>query len=261
MQEIVSFYKDQISNHKWFDKQISWIIFYIVCITNFFLILIINPNGYIWTIILSIITFLIMFILTISTYKFTNELESDGNLTFSNKMKKCFKIMATTKLLLSVNNSELVRLKKINKLRVFLKEKGLYNEKGLNKYIEVLDKEYQTQFSTISIFPVIIGLFVPIWTFFIQIVFNPKEFSAKSILDFDMAKYAALTLILYMICYYFLFRIYCLIIKPLFLLLIPMKKYEMLDLLSILRELYLERFVFELEQEEKKVIKGFTNTD
>ncbi|MCU5606878.1 hypothetical protein OCB03_27725 [Bacillus cereus] len=261
MQRIISFYNEEMSNHKWFQKQISWIIFYMIFITSFFLILIINPRGYIWTIILSILTFFIMFILIVSTYKFVNELEIDETLTFSNKMKKCFKIMVTTKLLLSINNSELVRLKKINTLRVFLRKKGLYNEKCLSKYIEVLDKEYQTQFSTTSIFPVIIGLFVPIWTFFIQIVFNPKEFSPESITDFDMVKYAALTLMLYMICYYLFFRSYCLIIKPLFLLVIPIRKYEMLDLLSILRELHLERFVFELEQEEKKVIKGFTNTD
>lgn len=261
MQKIISFYKEEMSNHIWFQKQVSWIMFYMIFITSFFLILIINPRGYIWTIILFILIFLIMFILTISTYKFANELESDGNLTFSNKMKICFKIMTTTKLLVSVNNSDLVRLKKINTLRVFLKEKGLYNEKCLNKYIEVLDKEYQTQFSTTSIFPVIIGLLVPIWTFFIQVVFNPKEFPTESITDFDMVKYATLTLMLYMICNYLFFRIYFLIIKPLFLLLIPIRKYEMLDLLSILRELHLERFVFELEQEEKKVIKGFTNTD
>jgi hypothetical protein len=48
--------------------------------------------------------------------------------------------------------------------------------------------------------------------------------------------------------------------KSVILLVFPMKKYDMLDLISILRELYLECFILELE-DEKRIVKGFVNEE
>ncbi|MGD6891401.1 hypothetical protein [Bacillus mobilis] len=257
-QKIINFYEENLSNSNLFSKQNTWSFLYGASIVICFGIMFFNPNNTLSLIILGgvfLITLIIQFVLI---YKIEKNFGSFNGLKFAGKTRRCLDVMISTKGLLFINDSESIRVEKMNKLRDYLKTKSIYNEKCLKVYIEILEKEFTNRYSNSSRLVSLPGFFIPIWAFVIQALFNPQAFSKLVDANINDLKLTVIALMVSLMLYYFIFRLFYSIMKSVILLIFPMKKYDMLDLISILRELYLECFISE-SKDQNKIIKGFAN--
>ncbi|WJE32360.1 hypothetical protein QRX95_00065 (plasmid) [Bacillus mycoides] len=259
-QKIITFYEEKLSNSNLFNKQHIWSFFYGLSALICFGIMYFNPSNTLSLIILGIVFLITLVIQIVLVYKIEKELGSFNDLKFMGKIKKCLDMMISTKGLLFINDAESIRVEKMNKLRDYLKTKKIYSEKCLKVYIEIMEKEFDNRYTNSSRLSSLTVFFVPIWAFVIQVLFNPQSFSKIVNANINDLKFAIIALFASLMLYYFIFRIFSSIMKSVILLIFPMKKYDMLDLISILRELYLECFILELE-DEKRIVKGFVDEE
>ncbi|SFI36523.1 MULTISPECIES: hypothetical protein [unclassified Bacillus (in: firmicutes)] len=252
--EVIRFYEEKISNFQLFSKRNLWIIFYCIGLVALFILAFLGPKSMTGQLLLIILVLSLAILQFMFIYNIEKEFGNLKDLGFKEKVKKCSYSLLNTRFLLCFNDGKSVREKKVNDLRMFLKEEGLYSKEYLDEYIKLLEKEYQSRFSSGTSLYLLISFFVSIWTFFIQVVCNPQELVKSNNLDFLYVKSIIIMLIIILFVTYASFKICVAFLKPMVFLVIPIKKYEMLDLLSILREVYFECFIQE-SKKQKRIYK------
>ncbi|MEK5251619.1 hypothetical protein MKX66_29425 [Bacillus sp. FSL R9-9530] len=262
LQQLLSFYEEKISNSKLFSKVKFNVLIYLSLMILLFFTLILGRNTFKNYAVITIITIATFISVARLTYRIEEKLGNLKDLTFKNKIGICMSFVVDTKFLMTLNDSKSIREEKIIKLRQYFHEKGFYTEKHLKVFMDILEKEYQNRFN-ISRLSLLISILIPLCTYYIQTIFNFKDakFDLTNnghifMLNFIFIEIAVIMCLVYIFTSYMLASL-----KSTFLLIYPVRKYEVLDLTSLVRELYLECYIEENQNKEVSLIRGFVERE
>ncbi|MEC2921371.1 hypothetical protein [Bacillus tropicus] len=262
LQQLLSFYEEQISNSKLFSKVKLNVLICLSLIIILFFTIILGGNTFKHYIVITIITITTAFSIARLTYRIEERLGNLKGLKFKKKIGICLDFVVDTKFLITLNDSKSIREEKIIKLRQYFHEKGFYTEAHLKVFMDILEKEYQNRFN-ISRLSLLISILIPLCTYYIQTIFNFKDAKIDLtntghifMLNFIFIEIAVIMALAYIFASYMLAAL-----KSMFLLVYPVRKYDVLDLTSLVRELYLECYIEENQNKEISAIRGFVETD
>ncbi|PIE92731.1 hypothetical protein CO726_25135 [Bacillus fungorum] len=259
LQELIKFYGDNISNSKILKKERLYAWFCIILTLVFFMAMFFNQNTTVSTTIIILMLPVTLTSYIVLVYKLEKNLGGLENLTTGQKILVCCDTILTTKFLVYLNDTKSLREVKIKQLRNYFEEKGFYNEKHLKIFMDVSEKECQNRFLNISWLSLLVGFLIPIWTYLMQNMFKlPNfKFDITYLIDINTVKFIFIIIAGLVSLYYIAIRLFWAAIKSIILLLFPVRKYEMLDLTSLIRELYLECYIEENQKEKPLIVKGF----
>ncbi|WP_182813670.1 hypothetical protein [Bacillus sp. ME78] len=262
LQQLLSYYEEQISNSKLFSKVKFNVLICLSLIILLFFTSILGGNTFKNYLVIMIITITTVFSVARLTYRVEEKLGNLKGLKFKNKIGICMSFAVDTKFLVTLNESKSIREEKIIKLRQYFQEKGFYTETHLKVFMDILEKEYQNRFN-ISRLSLLISILIPLCTYYIQTILNFKDVKINInnaghifMLNFIFIEIAVIMSLVYIFTSYMLAAL-----KSIFLLVYPVRKYEVLDLTSLVRELYLECYIEENQNKEISTIRGFVETD
>ncbi|EJR29726.1 MULTISPECIES: hypothetical protein [Bacillus cereus group] len=263
LQQLIKFYGDNMSNSNILKKQGPYAWICIILTLLFFMAMFFNQNTTQSTTVIISLLLITLISYIVLVYKLEKKLGGLENLTTAQKIGVCCDTILTTKFLIYLNDTKSLREEKINRLRNYFEEKGFYNEKHLKIFMDVSEKECQNRFSNISWLSLLVGFLIPIWTYFMQNIFKlPNiKLDTTNLIDINMVKFIFIGIACIVSLYYIFIRFFWAAIKSIILLLFPVRKYEMLDLTSLIRELYLECYIEENQEEKSLIVKGFVRKE
>ncbi|PFQ48663.1 hypothetical protein COK25_24025 [Bacillus cereus] len=262
LQQLLNFYEDNISNSKLFIKEKVYALICLSLMILLFFTIILGQHGFKYYVVITILAIITFISFVCLIYRIEGRLGNFKGLTFKQKVSKCVLFVADTKFLMTLNDLKSLRDEKVIKLRQHFQEKGFYNEEHLKVFMDVLEKEYQNRFN-ITRLSVLISILIPLCTYYIQTIFNFRDakIDITNSGHIFMLNFIFIEIAVIMCCFYFITSCVLSSLKSTFLLVYSVRKYEVLDLTSLIRELYLECYIEEKQKKEVLIIKGFVKKE
>lgn len=254
---LINFYRNQLSTNVLLGRYINPVLLHCTFILFSYFTFFFLSNT--WAIITSLIL-LLCALLSILYVVYQMEKESDHFITkrFNEKIYTCLTTIYKLNFLLSINNIESVRQKRMKKLLIFLKCEGVYDSKNIKRYLELLESEYQKSFSNSATSPATV--LIPMTTTFIQVMLKPDIIKSSN--EINIFFISTMLLLLLLLFHYMIFKFILSVFKNAASFMFPIPKNDMRELIIILQELHLYCTISEENQSDTNSnnFKDFINS-